>query len=125
MAFKIGFTADHKRTRCEESVYQARQHTDAPHPSVVQVYFESRDRSWTYYNDRFDLHEGDLVYVEGKLEGVRGRVVEVSYNFRIKLADYKRVIAVADTAVHGEFYVARSHFVTFDRAAIPAEKAAL
>ena len=96
MAFKIGFTADHKRTRCEESVYQARQHTDAPHPSVVQVYFESRDRSWTYYNDRFDLHEGDLVYVEGKLEGVRGRVVEVSYNFRIKLADYKRVIAVAD-----------------------------
>lgn len=125
MAFKIGFTADHKRTRCEESVYQARQHTDAPHPSVVQVYFESRDRSWTYYNDRFDLHEGDLVYVEGKLEGVRGRVVEVSYNFRIKLADYKRVIAVADTAVYGEFYVAGSHFVTFDRAAIPAEKAAL
>ena len=113
MAFKIGFTADHKRTRCEESAYQARQHTDAPHPSVVQVYFESRDRSWTYYNDRFDLHEGDLVYVEGKLEGVRGRVVEVSYNFRIKLADYKRVIAVADTAVHGEFYVAGSHFVTF------------
>ena len=98
MAFKIGFTADHKRMRCEESAYQARQHTDAPHPSVVQVYFESRDRSWTYYNDRFDLHEGDLVYVEGKLEGVRGRVVEVSYNFRIKLADYKRVIAVADTA---------------------------
>ena len=39
MAFKIGFTADHKRTRCEESVYQARQQTDAPHPSVVQVYF--------------------------------------------------------------------------------------
>ena len=109
MAFKIGFTADHKRTRCEESVYQARKHTDAPRPSVVQVYFESRDRSWTYYNDRFDLHEGDLVYVEGKLEGVRGRVVEVSYNFRIKLADYKRVIAVADTAVHGEFYVAGSH----------------
>lgn len=125
MAFKIGFTADHKRTRFEESVYQARQQTDAPRPSVVQVYFESRDRSWTYYNDRFDLHEGDLVYVEGKLEGVRGRVVEVSYNFRIKLADYKRVIAVADTAVHGEFYVAGSHFVTFDRAAIPAEKAAL
>ena len=54
-----------------------------------------------------------------------GRVAEVSYNFRIKLADYKRVIAVADTAVHGEFYVAGSHFVTFDRAAIPAEKAAL
>ena len=47
MAFKIGFTADHKRTRYEESAYQARQHTDAPHPSVVQVYFESRDRSWT------------------------------------------------------------------------------
>ena len=125
MAFKIGFTADHKRTRPEETAYQARQHTDAPRPSVVQVYFETRDRSWAYYNDRFDLHVGDLVYVEGKLEGVRGRVVEVNYNFRIKLADYKRVIAVADTAVHGEFYMAGSHFVTFQREAIPAEKAAL
>ena len=125
MAFKIGFTADHKQTQLEEPAYQSRQHTDAPRPSVAQVYFETRDRSWSYYNDRFDLHVGDLVYVEGKLEGVRGRVVEVNYNFRIKLADYKRVIAVADTAVHGDFYMAGSHFVTFDREAIPAEKAAL
>ncbi len=63
-----------------------------------------------YYNDRFDLHCGDLVYVDGKLEGKRGRVVDVNYNFRINLADYKRVIGVADTNVSGRFTrrVARS-----------------
>ena len=42
--------------------------------SVVQVYFPDRDRSYSYYNDQFDLQCGDIVFVEGKLEGVRGRV---------------------------------------------------
>ena len=53
----------------------------------------------SYYNDLFDLHRGDLVFVVGKLEGLRGIVVDVSYNFKIKLSDYKRVIAVADTTL--------------------------
>ena len=44
-----------------------------------------------------------MVYVDGKLEGQRGRVVEVSYTFKIKLSDYKRVIAVVDTNVSGQF----------------------
>lgn len=62
----------------------------------------------------------DLVYVDGKLEGKRGRVVDVNYNFRINLADYKRVIGVADTNVSGQFTLAGSHVLTFDRAALPA-----
>ena len=75
-----------------------------------------------YYNDQFDLHRGDMVYVDGKLEGMRGRVTEVNYNFKIKVSDYKRVIAVVDTTVNGQFFMAGSHFVTFDRAALPISK---
>ena len=46
----------------------------------------------------------------------------VSYNFKIKLSDYKCVISVADTKVRGEFFFAGSHFVTFDRSTLPYEK---
>ena len=35
------------------------------------------------------------------------------------MSDYKRVIGLADTEVHGQFFNAGSHFVTFDRAALP------
>ena len=61
-------------------------------------------------------------FVEGKLEGFRGHVVDVCYTFKIKLSDYKRVISMADTKVHGEFHFAGSHFVTFDRSALPYEQ---
>ena len=121
MAFKIGFISesDHKSGEvCAGPPKQA-----APRRSVVQVYFPARHRTLAYYNDRFDLRQGDLVFVDGKLEGKQGRVEEASYNFRIRLSDYQRVIAVADTAVHGRFYAAGSHFITFDRNALPAQKA--
>ena len=67
-----------------------------------------------YYNDQFDLKPGDRVYVDGKLEGQLGIVTAVNYNFKIKLSEYKRVIALVKTDVHGKFYMAGSHFVTFD-----------
>lgn len=54
---------------------------------------------------------------------MRGRVMEVNYNFKIKMSDYKRVIAVVDTTVNGQFFMAGSHFVTFDREALPISKA--
>ncbi len=90
--------------------------------SLVQVYFPRRDLTLSYYNDAFDLHRGDRVFVEGKLEGLPGRVTAVSYNFKIRLADYKRVIALADTDVRGQFYPAGSHLVTFDADALAPEK---
>ena len=46
-----------------------------PGPSLVWVHF-ARNRAYSYYNDAFDLHRGDVVYVEGKLAGLR-RVVDV------------------------------------------------
>ena len=90
--------------------------------SVVQVRFPGRDMALSYYNDRFDLKVGDLVYVDGKLEGQLGRITEINYNFKIKIADYKKVIAVADTEVYGQLYMAGSHFIAFDPDVIPAEK---
>ncbi len=96
----------------------------APRKSVVQVRFPTRGLTLAYYNDRFDLKPGDLVFVDGKLEALRGRVVDVNYNFRIRIADYKRVIAVADTEVHGKFFKAGSHVLTCDPSVLPKEKAA-
>lgn len=93
-----------------------------PKKSVVQVFFPHRGMGWAYYNDSFDLKVGDYVYVEGKLEGCRGYVTEVNYNFKIKLSDYKKVIAVVDTNIKGDFYLADSHIVSFDRSAIPYSK---
>jgi hypothetical protein len=122
MKFKIGFTSDSYNTPEEETTYPVVSRSSAPRKSVVQVMFPGRGATLAYYNDQFDLRVGDLVYVDGKLEGKRGRVTEVNYNFKIKLADYKRVIALVDTTVQGQFHFAGSHFVTFDREAIPSQK---
>ena len=93
-----------------------------PKKSLVEVYFPHRGMGWTYYNDEFDLKVGDFVYVEGKLEGYRGQVTKVNYSFKIKLSDYKKVVAVIDTHVKGDIYLAGSHIVSFDKNVIPYSK---
>ena len=122
MAFKIGFAAHTSGDKLETADCSIPVQPAAPRRSLVRVYFAGRNLTLSYYNDLFDLHPGDLVYVDGKLEGMRGRVTDVSYNFKIKLSEYKRVIGVVDTDVHGRFYMAGSHFVTFDRNVLPAYK---
>lgn len=123
MAFKIGFAADTTEKKPVAATYTVPQQAAAPRKSVVQIYFADRHMTLAYYNDQFALHRCDMVYVDGKLEGMLGRVTEVNYNFKIKVSDYKRVIAVVDTTVHGQFFMAGSHFVTFDRDALPSSKA--
>ena len=122
MAFKIGFAAEHPAEKQNEAAYITQKVQTVPRKSVVQVRFPGRGMALAYYNDLFDLKCGDMVYVDGKLEGMLGRVTEVNYNFKIKISDYKRVIAVVDTTVHGQFFMAGSHFVTFDREALPNSK---
>jgi hypothetical protein len=124
MKFQIGFSAEDKSHESTAQPITAQSVESAPVKSVVQVYFESRNRTLAYFNDRFDLHAGDLVYVDGKLSGLRGRVASVQYNFKIKLSDYQRVIAVADTNVCGALYLALSHLVAFDPTVLPREKIA-
>ena len=86
MAFKIGFAAEHPENKPAEVTYTAQQMQAAPRKSVVQVYFAGRNMTLAYYNDQFDLHRGDMVYVDGKLEGMSGRVTEVNYNFKHEFA---------------------------------------
>ncbi len=93
-----------------------------PAKSVVRVYFPDRNMKLSYFNDCFDLHVGDYVYVEGKLEGLRGQVIEVAHNFKIKVSDYKRVIGKADTAVKGKLHISDSYFIAFTPDVIPYEK---
>lgn len=121
MNFRIGFNENdyNERTYIPDTAELAKT---APVKSVVKVHFPSRGHAWSYYNDSFDLHKGDIVYVEGKLEGKRGIVVDVNYNFKIKISDYKKVIAVADTTVKGKLYFADSHLIAFEPTVIPYEK---
>ena len=118
MKHPIGFCVQPKAPEAA-SPTPAAQPEAAAVPSVVRVYFPERDRAYSYYNDRFDLHEGDVVYVSGKLAGLLGRVAAVDYNFRIRLADYERVIGAADRNVRGTFYVFGSHMLTLDHGALP------
>ena len=118
--YHIGFNT--KSNTENETPITAYQENSAPKKSVVHVYFPHRGMGWSYYNDSFDLKVGDFVYVEGKLEGYRGQVTEVNYSFKIKLSDYKKVIAVIDTNVKGDLYLANSHIVSFDKNAIPFSK---
>ena len=120
--FTIGFnTGINDEPKKENPVTQQIESTE-PRKSLVQVYFPSRGMNLAYYNDKFDLKIGDLVYVDGKLEGLKGQVTEVNYSFKIKLSDYKKVIAIIDTNVKGDLYFSNLHIISFDRNTIPFEK---
>ena len=120
MKFPIGFAFndESKKVEMEPLIQQA----TVPVKSLVQVYFPERNQTLTYFNDQFDLKRGDFVFVDGKLAGLRGIVREVNKNFKIKVADYKKVISVADTHVSGQMHMAGSHFVSFDASVLPYEK---
>ena len=74
MAHKIGFIKEDYESKETELKREVVREETIARKSVVQVYLPDRDRSYSYYNDQFDLQCGDIVFVEGKLEGVRGRV---------------------------------------------------
>ncbi len=123
MSFIIGFKPNTvKETNTNTPLTENAVRKTEPKKSLVRVYFEDRDFSCSYYNDRFDLKVGDIVFVEGKMENLTGRVTEVSYSFKIKLSDFKRVIALADTEVHGKLYMTKKCFLSFDRNTLPYSK---
>lgn len=87
---------------------------EVPVRSLVEIYFSDRNLELSYYNDRFDLKEGDAVYVSGKLAGKIGIVTSVTTKFRIHLSEYQRVIAKLDVSLHGEFVQIQNRMVCFD-----------
>ena len=122
---KIGFCSEETNQTEEKKIRRETSASAAPVKSVVEVRFFKTNKILSYYNDLFDLHTGDIVYVDGKMEGLPGRVISVNYCFKIKLSDYRRVIGIIDTQVRGQFYRIGTHFATFDKAAIPPEKVKL
>lgn len=96
--------------------------TEAAVYALVRVRFPEKGTAPVYLNDRFSLRVGDLVYVEGRLEGVPGRVEEICRNFKIRPSDYKRIVALADTQVRGQLYMAGDLFVSFSPDTIPYEQ---
>lgn len=115
----IGFNPFHSCTRQEKPEKRERKTVAEVKPTIVQIFFPDRGRTLAYYNDRFDLRPGDIVFVDGKLAGLRGRVTAVSTHFKVKVEDYKRVIGLADTRVIGQFYQANAHLITFDPLVLP------
>lgn len=123
MITKIGFKFNGNTTECETVTREIPKEEAAPRKCLAEIRFPGVYKPYTYYNELFDLKIGDRVFVDGKLEGTMGVVVNITYNFKIKLSDYKRVIGKADTDVKGEFHFAEGHFVAFDPTALPYGKA--
>ena len=84
----IGFMASNE-PKTETTVAPTTLRSMTPVKSLVKVRFECHAMPLAYYNDRFDLQEGDVVYVSGKLAGEPGVVVSVTTKFRIHTSDYE------------------------------------
>ena len=95
--------------------------TEAPVRSLVQVRFPEVNRVLTYYNDQFDLHEGDLVHVSGKLSDRLGTVVSVSTRFKIRLSEYEKITEKITLPMSGRFRKVGEWMVSDDPDALTAE----
>lgn len=106
----------------EESVLtvpQAETGMVQPVRSLVEVWFPADDRTLTYYNDRFDVKPGDLVFVSGKYAGKTGVVNAVSTKFKVDLAHYKRVIACPTLSLSGTFRPVLGMMVSTEDRTVP------
>ena len=116
----IGFCANQD----QEALPEVRTPAEArPIPSVAEVFFPHNGRTLSYYNDRFDLRENDVVCVSGKLEGRPGLVRSVITRFKIRLAQYERVVAHARLLISGTFVPAAGMMVSLGADAEPAADA--
>jgi len=98
---------------------------EEPRNSVVQVTFGERNGTYSYYNDQFDLHRGDFVYVEGEFEGMIGYVLDVHYNFKAKRSVFKRVVSRLNVEQLDRPLLGGERLLFFDRKVLDPEKAAL
>jgi len=87
---------------------------ELPVRSLVKIKFSGINKELSYYNDKFLLKEGDVVFVSGKLWGQPGRVTEVTTKFCIHTKDYERVLSKLDLTLHGSFRAVKNQMVCFD-----------
>ena len=115
--FMSNYEAKHSKKSTSKSC-----NTDKPVRSLVRVRFVRRHQHLLYYNDRFNLKEGDVVYVSGKLAGEPGVVTSVTTKFCIHSIDYERVLSVLDLTIHGSFTQVGNKMVSFHTPAITPEQ---
>lgn len=121
---EIGFrmTADEKeQTVLSPESIAADVCEETPIRSVVTVLFEN-GKMYPYYNDRFCLHCGDYVYVDGKLAGKLGQVIEYTEAFCINLKYYKRVIQKVTRNISGTFQKFGGYLFSKDITALTPEQ---
>ena len=94
---------------------------ETPVRSLVKVRFQEDQRVLAYYNDRFDLHEGDLVHVSGKLSDRLGTVISVSTRFKIRLSDYEKITEKITLSMSGRFRSVSEWMVSDDPDALAAD----
>lgn len=116
----LGFTAPAEAE--EQAVIPEMEETVVPRKSLVEIKFPGINKNLSYYNDQFLLREGDVVYVSGKLAGQPGRVMSVTYQFRIHTKDYERVLTKLDLTLHGSFTPVKSQMVCFDDILLTPER---
>ncbi len=91
-------------------------------PSVAEVYFYEEDVSLPYYTDRFNLEEGDTVFVEGKMAGKRGQVQKVSHTFRIRSGEYEQIRCVVTFSKPSKLCFSTSHLIEFRARALSVKQ---
>lgn len=90
--------------------------------TLVQVYFAHKKDAYLYLCENIILHEGDHVYVSGKMKDTLGIVVDVRHQFKVRPSKYERVIAKIDTQLQGEFKILNRLLLSFDRKNLGKEK---
>ncbi len=105
-----------------DSIIRTTIEPQLPVRSLVSVRFARDGRALTYYNDKFALEVGDRVFVSGKLAGQLGIVEKVSTKFKINLADYQKVIAKANKAIHGTYESILDKMVSYDQDAMTPDE---
>lgn len=90
--------------------------------TLVQVYFVAKDDAFLYLCEDIILHEGDHVYVSGKMKDTLGIVVDVRHQFKVRPSKYERVITKIDTQLQGEFKIFNRLLLSFDRKSLGKEK---
>ena len=111
----IGFCARRDADTPPEVQALAEAH---PVASVAEVLFPE-GAVYPYYNDRFDLRVGDAVFVSGKMAGKLGLVQSVTTRFKIRLAQYQRVIARPEFRLAGTFEPAAGMMVSRGSGTVP------
>ncbi len=96
--------------------------TSAPRRSLALIRFPEIQRAYSYYNDRFDLQPGDVVFVTGRLAGTQGVVESVNYKFKINLADYEKVVGAATVELHGEYQQVADKMLSYDVGAVSPDE---